>query len=147
MILDVFEETEQLSRVPLFSKLEKSTLRLLAFTSERLAVASDEFIFHKGDHSDSVYLIFEGTVELVIEKESANDEIILELGKNELIGEMGVITNAPRTVSIRSKGQSSVLKIDADAFMTLLEENFSMSLHVMKMMSARLSVELKQKDA
>ncbi len=145
--MDVFEESEQLSRVPLFSKLDKAKLKLMAFTSERLSLADKEFLFHKGDHSDSAYLILEGNVELVVESESSEDKVVLELGKNTLTGEMGVITNSPRSASIRAAGAASVLKIDADTFMTLLSENFSMSLHVMRQLSEKLSADLEREVA
>jgi CRP-like cAMP-binding protein len=55
-----------------------------------------------------------------------------------LIGEMGVIANAPRSASIRSAGASTVLRIEADTFMDLLSENPSMSLHVMRELTDKL---------
>jgi CRP-like cAMP-binding protein len=142
--LDVFEETEQLSRVPLFSKLEKAKLKLIAFTSDRLSLEEKEFLFHKGDHSDSVYLIIQGTLELVLTNIHGEEEVILEQQMNELTGEMGVITNCTRAGSIRAKVPTTVLRIEADVFMSLLSEHFSMSLHVMRLQSARLNASLER---
>ena len=136
--MDVFEEARQLSQVPIFSKLDKSRLKLVAFTSEQVNLGDSEFLFHLGDPSDSVYLILDGTLELVVERENNESEVILTRGKNSLIGEMGVISNATRSISIRSSGRTTVLRIEADTFMTLLTENPSMSLYVMRELSARL---------
>ena len=78
--MDVFEESEQLARVPLFSKVDKATLKFVAFTSERLTVADKEFLFHKGEHSDSVYLILDGAFNVVIEKGDGEEEVIVQVG-------------------------------------------------------------------
>ena len=144
--MDVFEESEQLARVPLFSKLDKATLKMVAFTSERIALTADEFLFHKGENSDSVYLILDGTLNVVIEKDSGEEEVIVQQHKNNLTGEMGVIRNLPRAASIKAAVPSSVLKIEADVFMNLLLENSSMSLHVMRELSDRLDLALKRES-
>lgn len=137
--MDVFEEARQLSQVPIFSKLDKSRLKLVAFTSEQLRLGDGEFLFHLGDPSDSVYLILDGILELVVEHDGGEIDVILTRGKNGLIGEMGVISNAPRSMSIRASGSTTVLRIEADTFMTLLTENPSMSLYVMRDLSTKLS--------
>jgi len=137
--LDVFEEARQLSQVPIFSRLDKSRLKLVAFTSEQLRLGDGEFLFHLGDPSDSVYLILDGILELVVEHDNGEIDVILTRGKNGLIGEMGVISNAPRSMSIRASGSTTVLRIEADTFMTLLTENPSMSLYVMRDLSTKLS--------
>ena len=136
--MDVFEEAEQLSRVPLFAKLDKAKLKLVAFTSEQLSLSDKEFLFHKGDQSDSVYLILEGFLNLVSKNETGEYEVIIEQGKNQITGEMGVIRNVPRAGTIRAAGPAKVLKIEADTFMTLMLENPCMSLHVMRELSNRL---------
>lgn len=137
--MDVFEEARQLGTVPLFSKLESSKLKLIAFTSEQLQLRPGEYLFHNDDPSDSIYLILDGTLEVVAEHDDGRVDVIVERGKNEIIGEMGVISNAPRSASIRAKDSVTVLKIEADAFLSLLSENPSMSLYVMRELSDRLN--------
>ncbi len=144
------EEALELSRVPLFSKLDPAKLKLIAFTSERLDLGEQEYLFFYDDPSDSVYLVMDGVLQVTVEHDDDTVDVVAELEKNQLVGEMGVIANTPRTASIRSSGHSSVLKIEADIFMTLLTENPSMSLHVMRELTSKLSkshlqlVELKE---
>ena len=137
--MDVFEEAKQLSRVPLFSKLDASKLKLIAFTSEQLSMSDGDYLFHFNDPSDSIFLILEGTLEVIAEHEDGRVDVIVERQKNEIIGEMGVISNAPRSATIRAAGSATVLRIEADAFMNLLSENSSMSLYVMRELSDRLN--------
>ena len=142
--LDINEEARQLSRVPLFSKLDTSKLKLVAFTSEQLTLGDADYLFNHSDPSDSVYLILDGTLEVLVEHDDGSVEAMVQLGKNKLIGEMGVIANAPRSASIRSAGTSKVLRIEADTFMDLLSENPSMSLHVMRELTEKLHISHQQ---
>ena len=136
--MDIYDEARQLSNVPLFSKLDASKLKLIAFTSEQLELSDGEFLFHLNDPSDSTYLILEGMVQIVVENEDDSVDVIVELGINQMVGEMGVIANAPRSASIRASGEVKVLRIEADTFMNLLSENPSMSLHVMRELTDKL---------
>lgn len=137
--VDINEEARELSRVPLFSKLDLSKLKLIAFTSQRLELGDGEYLFYHDDPSDSVYLVLDGVLQVTVEHEDGAVDVVAELERNHLIGEMGVIANAPRSASIRSSGSSAVLKIEADTFMTLLTENPSMSLHVMRELTDKLN--------
>ncbi len=137
--MDINEEANQLSRVPLFAKLDSAKLKLIAFTSEQLSLKKQEYLFYHNQPSDAVYLILDGTLEVMHNRDDGEGQAILQLGQNNLIGEMGVIANAPRSASIRSAGESKVLKIEADTFMNLLCENPSMSLHVMRELTDKLS--------
>ncbi len=144
------EEAQELSRVPLFAKLDPAKLKLIAFTSERLNIGEQEYLFFHNDPSDSVYLVLDGILQVTVEHDDGAVDVVAELEKNQLVGEMGVIANTPRTASIRSSGYSTVLKIEADTFLSLLAENPSMSLYVMRELTSKLSkthlqlVELKE---
>ena len=140
--MDINEEANQLSRVPLFAKLDTAKLKLIAFTSEQLVLQDQDYLFYRNEPSDSVFLILDGLLDVMHEREDGGSDAILQLGQNSLIGEMGVISNAPRSASIRSAGDSKVLKIEADTFMNLLSENPSMSLHVMRELTYKLSKSL-----
>lgn len=137
--MDINDEALELSRVPLFSRLDTSRLKLIAFTSTRIALEDGEYLFYVDEPSDSVYLVLEGVLQVMAERNGKEAEVMVTLGKNNLIGEMGVIANAPRSASIRSSGTSLVLKIEADTFMELLSEYSSMSLQVMRELTDKLN--------
>jgi hypothetical protein len=61
-----------------------------------------EIIFRQGDPGDFVYNIVDGQVE-VLRKEPAGEERVLNrLGPGEYLGEMALISNAPRTATARA---------------------------------------------
>ena len=66
---------------------------------EPLTLYSGEFLFRKGDASDSLYIILSGRVR-VLPDDPARETLPVELGRGETIGELGLITGEPRSRSI-----------------------------------------------
>lgn len=141
--MDLKTESDALRKVPMFAKLEPSKLRLLAFTSQLLTFDDEEILFHQGDPSDSTYLVLSGDMEVLVARE---DDFFVAgvLGANSLVGEMGVLANAPRSATIRARGPVVALRIEADMFLDLLAENPSVALDVMRQLSDKLALSHRQ---
>lgn len=122
----------------MFSKLDPARLKLLAFASRALMFAPGETVVQVGEPSDSAYLVLDGTVD-VLGSTGEGEFLIGNLGKNALIGEMGVLMNGPRTVTVRAKGEVRALRIAAPVFLRLLSENPEVALDVMRVLCERLA--------
>ncbi len=137
MTMDLTTEAEVLRKVPMFSKLELSKLKLLAFTSELCTFDASEVLFEAGDAPDSAYVIMEGAVEIVAET-GTGPVVEGVLGANELFGELGVLTNSPRSATIRAQDRLIALRITDEMFLKLLAENPAVALDVMRQLSEKL---------
>ena len=80
------EEVELLQRIPLFANVEASKLKLLAFTSERIAFESGHVLFRQGDPGDAAYIIIEGEAEVLVNGASGPIQVAV-LGRNEIVGD------------------------------------------------------------
>ncbi len=129
------EELEVIKRIPLFSKVNPARLKLLAFASDRLTFADGEFFFHTGDQCDGAYVILEGEAEVLA---GEADALVAKLGPNELIGEIGMICNKPRSSIVRSLGTVTALRIPTDVFMPMLTEFPEMAMEVTIELARRL---------
>ena len=136
--MDVFQEAEMLRKVPFFGGLDSAKLKLLAFTSHALKFAPGEALMRKGEPADNAYVILEGEVEIVGET-NAGEFIVAVVGRNELQGEMGVITNTPRGATVRAKTAVRALRISGDVFLRLISENPECALDVMRQLCARVN--------
>lgn len=135
--MDLFKAAETLRNVPLFAKLPASKLKLLAFTSETIAFEDGETLFRAGDAADAAYVVLEGAVDIVIET-GAQEVLAGTLAKNELFGELAVLTNSPRTATIRARGHLTALRIRRDVFLQLLCSDPEVSLQVIRELSGKL---------
>ena len=136
--MDLYQEAEELKKVPMFSKLEASKLKLMAFTSEAVVFDDQEILFHVNDPSDSAYVIMAGKVEILVETEDGLVPVVTR-GKNEIIGEMAVLTNMPRSATLRAKGPVRTLRVSNDAFVKLLSNSPEVALDVMRQLSLKLA--------
>jgi CRP/FNR family cyclic AMP-dependent transcriptional regulator len=140
--VDVTQEAEMLRKVPLFSGLSASELKLLAFTSQLHCFAPGETLMRQGDPADCAYVILEGEVE-VIGRTSSGEFVIAVLGRNAVTGEVGVLTDAPRTATVRAKGPVKTLRISPEVFLRLASSRPDRALHVMRQLSAYIANDLR----
>lgn len=136
--MDLAEETDLLRKIPMFSKMETSKLKLLAFASEIVNFDDGDVVFNSGDSADFAYVIMEGAVDIVT-KTDAGPKVVDTLSQNQLIGELGLLNNAPRNATLISRGQLRVMKITGDMFFRMLRENSDVALDVIRMLSDKLS--------
>src|SRR5260370_12155832 len=54
------EEVDLLQRIPLFANVEAAKLKLLAFTSERIAFEAGHVLFNHGDAGDAAHILIQG---------------------------------------------------------------------------------------
>ncbi len=137
--MDIQRETEALSKVPLFSKLEQSKLKLLAFTSELQIYEDGDVVVDEGEAADCAFVIMEGEADIYAKTKGGGDDVVVgTLRANQLLGELGVLTSSPRAATIRARGRLMMLRIDGDMFLKLLAENPPVALDVMRQLSGKL---------
>jgi CRP-like cAMP-binding protein len=136
--MDLHTMAETLRKVPMFSKLMPAKLKLLAFTSELMTFENGELVFNQGDGSDCAYVVMDGALEIITHS-GDTEAVVAVLQKNDLVGELGVLTNAPRSATIRARGEVQALRIDADMFVEMITENPDIALDVLRQLSMKVT--------
>jgi len=131
------QEVELLRNIPLFSKIDPSKLKLLAFTSERLAYNDNQILFNQGDRGDAAFIIMEGEAAILIETENGRIEVA-RLEKGDVVGEIAILCDVPRTATVQAKGGLTTLKINKDTFFQLVTEFPVIAVEIMRELAARL---------
>ena len=109
-----------LRKVPLFADLPDDDLMQLCEVAEEVRLAAGEELFAEGSTGDRAYIIRSGELEII--KHSSGREVLLSL-RNEpgdVIGEMALLEQMPRTASVRARTDSELLVIHQDQFDHLL---------------------------
>lgn len=140
--MDVTDEAEMLQKVPLFSGLSASERKLLAFTSQLQCFADGDVLMRQGEPADCAYVILEGEVD-VLGSTSAGDFVVATLGPNAMPGEIGVLTDAPRTATVRAKGSVRALRISPEVFLRLASGRPDRALQVMRQLAAHIANDLR----
>jgi CRP/FNR family transcriptional regulator, cyclic AMP receptor protein len=135
--VSLVQEYELLRRVPFFAEIEPAKLKLLAFMSERVGFDPGKAVFHQGDQADAAYLIIEGEAEVIVDTPSG-PLTLATLGSNEIVGEMAILCDVPRTATIRAKTRLVCLRISKDPFMRMVREFPNMAVSIMQELAHRL---------
>lgn len=130
-------EVQSLRQVPMFRDVDPARLKLLAFASERVQFAAGQRFFVQGDVADAAYVILEGQAEVRLNTPGGEIKIA-DLGRNALVGEMGILSDAPRSATIVAGAPTTALRIDKRIFLELLMQFPQMSIAVMRELASRL---------
>ena len=136
--MDLAEETDLLRKIPMFAKMETSKLKLLAFASEMVSFQDGDTVMCAGDSADVAYVIMQGAVNILAETDSG-PTVVSTLSQNQLIGELGLLNNAPRVATLVANGELKAMKITDEMFFRLLRENSDVALDVIRMLSNKLT--------
>jgi CRP-like cAMP-binding protein len=130
-------EVQSLRQVPMFRDVDPARLKLLAFTSERVQFAAGQRFFAQGDAADAAYVILDGQAEVRLNAPGGEIKIA-DLSRNALVGEMGILSDAPRSATIVASEPTTALRIDKRVFLELLIQFPQMSIAVMRELASRL---------
>ncbi len=75
-----------------------------------------EVIIRQGDRGDRLYIIVDGEVEIVKEELGKGGIAFASRGPGECFGEMALVSDTPRTATVRSRTSLNVLTMDREAF-------------------------------
>ena len=133
------EEVELLRNIPMFARIEPSKLKLLAFTSERLTFQSGQDLCVQGGDGDSAFIIIEGDADVIVD--TPNGPLtVAAMGRNDVVGEIAILCDVPRTATVRATTDLTALKISKDLFFRLVTEFPQMAVEIMRVLATRLNV-------
>ncbi|MFN2134974.1 MAG: Crp/Fnr family transcriptional regulator [Candidatus Promineifilaceae bacterium] len=92
-----------------------------------------QLIFDEGDFGDSMYVVLEGEVEIVL-----RDEVINTLSPGEIFGEMALVDNRPRSAAARAKLPTKLIPVNRFSFTYYVQNSPFFALEVMEIMAERL---------
>jgi CRP/FNR family transcriptional regulator, cyclic AMP receptor protein len=135
--MSLHQDVEVLRTIPLFAKIEPSKLKLLAFTSERLEFIDGERLFRQGDFGDAAYIILNGSADVLVETPGGAVKVA-QLTRNDIIGEIAILCDVPRTATVVAAGDLATLKVSKDGFFHLVTQFPQIGVEVMHELASRL---------
>ena len=132
------QEVELIRQFPIFSKIQPAKQKLLCFSSERLTFEAGQVMFRAGDAGDACYIIIEGSIEISVET-AKGPLVVNTLGRNEIIGEIAIFGDVPRTATATAVTRLETLRISKDLLHSVIRENPDAALELIRILASRLA--------
>ena len=105
---------------------------------EVVNLAAGEILFREGDTGEHMYIVVRGELE-ILKGPNSDDELILNrIPEGEYIGEMSLVTGAPRTASVRASREVVLLSLSRVQLMDLLQRHPHLASDMVSVLSQRL---------
>jgi CRP/FNR family transcriptional regulator, cyclic AMP receptor protein len=123
-----------LSSVPLFAGVSAESMARLAAVAGEQEFAPGAFIVRQGQVGTGLYLIVEGSVNVV----RGADDVLVTLKQGDFFGELAVIDQQPRMASVQAVESTTVLAVASWDLLALLEQDPALALNLIKGLVARV---------
>ena len=86
---------------PLLYVVDSALLSLVAANAEVLEIPRGAVLVREGGPPDALYIVAEGRIEIVLER-AHGDVAVDVLGRGDVIGDMALLLNRPRSATARA---------------------------------------------
>jgi CRP-like cAMP-binding protein len=121
---------------PLFAGLSPSALNDILGRMTPRGYTPNQYICREGDTSDCMYLLERGVVEVIVGEGSAA-QVVAHLRRGDIFGEMGLVSDEPRTASILTVMPSLVLELGRSAFAEIIHLYPVILLNISRVLTGR----------
>jgi CRP/FNR family transcriptional regulator, cyclic AMP receptor protein len=129
-------KVQMISRVPLFAGCSKNELRQIASLADEIDLPAGTRLTKEGSSGKEFVVIVDGGADV-----HRRGKKLRSLGSGDFLGEIALVTGAPRTATVTTTSPTRALVIAAPSFRTLLRNTPSMQLKVLDALASRLPPE------
>ena len=127
-----------LRKSPLFQGLSDEELQKLMDMAEPVSLRAGDVLIRQGEPGDSAYVVIKGEFE--VQKQTGQSLIKIDVrNPGDVVGEMALLSRAPRNATLIAKTDGEVLRIPQEAFEQLLQSSTTAAIAVLHWVISRLT--------
>lgn len=130
-----------------FSRMSEASLSALARAGRFAHLTKGEILFFQSDPSDSAYLVSSGNISIVLNSSDGREMVINEMHKGDLFGELGILTNKPRSTSALARSNSELFVMPRQAFLQVVDTEPQLARLLLEITANRLQMSGKREGA
>lgn len=133
MALTEREKADLLGAVPLFVSCTRAELNHVAQLSDEVDFDAGEAMVEEGGDGEGFYVIIEGSASVTSEGEQ-----VAHLGPGEVLGELALLLQSPRTATVTAAEDVRALRVDPRRFRSMLLEHPQVAVKLLEVLAGRL---------
>ncbi len=127
-----------LQNVPLFSQLTPADLQRVEEVARERAYPKNSVILFEDDPGDSLFVVKQGQVKVVLIGEDGREVILSVLGEGQFFGEMALLDDEPRSAHVIAMEDSTLVVLRREDFQGILLQSPALALALLRELTRRL---------
>jgi CRP/FNR family transcriptional regulator, cyclic AMP receptor protein len=136
---------EKLKTIALFKGLDNRELDIVSRKIFEKAYKKGSTLFVEGMAGEVLYIVAEGGVDIV-KKIKSGEKLISSAGPGEIVGEMSLIDEEPRSASGKTNSDSRLVVITKNSFNEMLESDPKIAAKMLMALLKIINKRLRQTD-
>ena len=132
MIVRRDEKVRLISRIPLFESCSQAELARIASITKQFDAPDGEVLIREGEPGDFFFVLVKGSAEVRKGKRR-----VARLAAGDFAGEIALLTDAPRTATVRTTSPVTALRATRKGFSALLDSSPKIQRKVLKALADR----------
>lgn len=128
---------EFLAGIPLFAPLDEMTRLQLAERLEPVHVAAGDVVMAQDDPGDGLYIMLSGRLRVSVVT-GGTERVLHDLARGSVVGEIALLSNRPRSATVRAVRDSDLLLLRVSSFDALVERTPALLGQVARLLVDRL---------
>ena len=125
---------DALKEVPLFSRCSKKELGEIARIADEIDLPEGKVLTREGGRGREFFVLLDGSADV-----RRNNRKIKSLGTGDFLGEISLVTKAPRTATVTTSSPVRALVVSEQNFRRLLEKSPQVQVKVLEALAERLA--------
>ena len=128
----------RLAATGLFVGLDSAVLERFDQESNWVRLRGGETLVTQGEPADDMFVVVHGSLEVVVAGRTGRTRLVDVLGPGASVGEMALLTDEPRSATVRAIRDSELVRISKADFLRLLDEHPQTAVELSRTLVRRL---------
>jgi CRP/FNR family cyclic AMP-dependent transcriptional regulator len=124
---------DHLRNVPLFSACSNKELETIARATDEITLPAGHVLTDQGQTGREAFIIVDGSATV-----RRNGKKVASLGKGSVVGELSLLDHGPRTATVTTDAETTVLVLDQRHFLAVLDDVPSLSHKLLATLATRV---------
>jgi CRP/FNR family cyclic AMP-dependent transcriptional regulator len=128
-----------LARIPIFEDVPAEDRVHAEGLWKPRSLQAGEYLFQRSDPGDSMFVLSEGELEVIIPAEVGQGEVVVStLRPGDFVGELALLSGMPRTAAARATSDTQLMEMARSDFMAFMEKRPNVAIAMLQEMGKRL---------
>lgn len=131
--------------IKFFDSVPDATLQEISASLSLVALKGGDYLIKQGEKGDCMYILAYGRLFVTVKTSHPEEKRVGEIGVGDVVGEMALLSDMPRSASVRAVRDCVLIKIDRSIFEKLVKEHTQAAMGIVSSCVKRLMPNFNEK--